>query len=429
MMKKSTRDVLVVGFALFAIFFGAGNLIFPPTLGIVGGQEWWKSTLGFLVTDPLLPILGIIATIRVGGQADDLGKRISPKFSAFLAAVCMLAIGPFFSVPRTAATTHEIATIQIFPNMPVWVTTVLFFALTLWLALNPSRAMDRIGKILTPALLVALTILIVGSFLYPDSAMAVRKPQNFFLIGFREGYQTMDALGAALMSGIAITHLISCGYDSTKERNRMALRSGIVAFILLAYVYAGLSFMGARLSSHFAIGTDRTLVLLESVRLLFGKPGALILGAGVSLACLTTSVGLTVACGNYFDQLTKGKLPYQKVVIISTLFSFFVSLLGVEGIIKSAVPVLQMAYPVMIVLIVLTFFDRHIRSSWTYTGAVIGAFAVSALETIGSFFIGMSSLVDALKALPFGNVGMEWLLPAAALSLLCTIVARMGKKA
>ena len=121
-----------MGFALFAIFFGAGNLIFPPSLGVIAGKHWILAAFGFLLTDPVLPILGVIATSKAGGKAEDLGKRVSITFSRTLGAISILVVGPLFSIPRTAATTHEIAIQPNLSNVPLIVTSIVFLCLLIY---------------------------------------------------------------------------------------------------------------------------------------------------------------------------------------------------------------------------------------------------------------------------------------------------------
>ena len=301
--NKSIKDIIIVGFALFAIFFGAGNLIFPPHIGVMAGKRWYEVMLGFIMSDPLIPVAGVIVTASVGGKADDLGKRVSPTFSKILGAVSILIIGPLFSVPRTAATTHEVAVRQILPNVPIQVTSivtsVIFFAITLFLVLNPGKVIDKIGKYLTPGLLIVLIIIIVTSIIKPMGQMQDTPVKPFFMIGFTEGYQTMDALGSALMSGIVITDLVRRGYTDKKEQFSAMIGVGIVTFILLAFVYGGLTFVGATAGEYFTEETPRVELLVGIVDRMFGSTGKVCAGLVVSLACLTTSVGLTATCGNF----------------------------------------------------------------------------------------------------------------------------------
>ena len=430
MNKIKKKDIITCGFALFAIFFGAGNLIFPPYLGVLSGDRWYESMIGFLLTDPALPVIGVLVTMKLGGRADDLGKRVSPKFAKLIGMVAILLIGPLFAVPRTGATTHEIFTQPLFgSNIPIIVTALVFFALTWWIAINPNKVIDYVGNILTPVLLVILAVIVVKSIATPPGQTITTDASGLFSLGFKEGYQTMDALGAALMAGIVSTDLIRRGYTDEKTKLKAGIGVGLVALVLLAFVYGGLTYAGATVGDFYNAATPRTDLLIGMTTLLMGDIGKLALGVAVALACLTTSSGLISTCGNYFSTISDGKLEYKKVVTVATIVSLVISLLGVESIIAIAVPVLTIIYPVVIVLIFLSIFDKKIKYNWTYTGAVVGAFAVSLLEGLGLFgqMTGISGLVglgNVINVLPLAKDGFGWIIPALLGSILFTLISK-----
>lgn len=424
------KDIITCGFALFAIFFGAGNLIFPPYLGVLSGDRWYESMLGFLLTDPALPVIGVLVTMKLGGRADDLGKRVSPKFAKLIGMIAILLIGPLFAVPRTGATTHEIFTQPLFgSNIPTIATAVIFFGLTWWIAINPSKVIDYVGNILTPVLLVILAVIVVKSIAAPPAQAVATDSAGLFSYGFKEGYQTMDALGAALMAGIVSTDLIRRGYKDEKTKLKAGVGVGLVALVLLAFVYGGLTYAGATVGKFYTADTPRTELLIGMTSLLLGDIGRVALGVAVALACLTTSTGLISTCGNYFSTITDGKLEYKKVVTVATIVSLAISLLGVESIITIAVPVLTVIYPVVIVLIILSIFDKKIKYNWTYTGAVIGAFSVSLMEGLGLFgqmsgINGLVGLGKIVSILPLAQDGFGWIVPAIISSAIFTIISK-----
>ncbi|NEZ46804.1 branched-chain amino acid transport system II carrier protein [Clostridium niameyense] len=422
--QKRFNDVFVLGFALFAIFFGAGNLIFPPSLGLAAGKHWPLAALGFLLTDPVLPILGVIATSKAGGKAEDLGKRVSPTFAKALGALCILVVGPLFSIPRTSATVYEIAVKPFMPNSPIIITSVIFFILTYLFVVNQNSVMEKIGKYLTPALLIILTVIIIKSIIKPIAPMIDPKPNNFFLLGFREGYQTMDALGASLMSGIVLTDLIYRGYKERKDQEVMTNKIGLVAGALLLFIYGGLTYVGATGGDLFKPGISRVDLLLGLVTKLFGTTGAVATSIVVSLACLTTSVGLTATTANYFNSISKGKISYKFMSIAVVLCSLFLSLIGVEGLINIAVPILATIYPVIIVLIVMTLFDKYIPNGNTYTGAVLGAFLVSFVINVNDATGLLGGPMKVVKKLPLFEGGFPWILPAVVLGIIFMIYGK-----
>ena len=436
MSRKKIIDIIICGFALFAIFFGAGNLIFPPYLGVISGNNWGIANIAFLLSDPLLPILGVIVTALLGGQATDLGKRVSKHFSIIIGAISIILIGPLFAVPRTGATTHEIFVQSFVPSAPQWITSLIFFGLTLYIAIHSHTVIDAIGKYLTPILLFILLLVFIAAVIQPNASFQTTTSTGLFSQSFKEGYQTMDALGAALMAGVVISDLTRRGYTEKKEQHQMMFGVGIVSFILLALVYSSLTYAGATVSTVYDSTVQRPALLIELIEQLLGSFGKVAMGIAVSFACLTTSVGLITTCGHYFSTLTNGKLEYKKIVVVSVVLSFLLSLLGVDALLQLAVPVLSAIYPMVIALIFLSIFDRYIVYNWTYTGAVVGAFFIGGIQAIhlfsqmqgGNF---LSELAAWTNTLPLNQFGFEWLVPAIIGSVVFTVISKftgMGHK-
>ena len=429
MSRKKIIDIIICGFALFAIFFGAGNLIFPPYLGVISGNNWGIANIAFLLSDPLLPILGVIVTALLGGQATDLGKRVSKHFSIIIGAISIILIGPLFAVPRTGATTHEIFVQSFVPTAPQWITSLIFFGLTLYIAIHSHTVIDAIGKYLTPILLIILLLVFIAAVVQPNAGFQTTTSAGLFSQSFKEGYQTMDALGAALMAGVVISDLTRRGYTEQKEQHQMMFGVGIVSFILLALVYSSLTYAGATVSTVYDSTIQRPALLIGLIEQLLGSFGKVAMGIAVSFACLTTSVGLITTCGHYFSTLTNGKLEYKKIVVVSVVLSFLLSLLGVDALLQLAVPVLSAIYPMVIALIFLSIFDRYIVYNWTYTGAVVGAFFIGGIQAIhlfsqmqgGNF---LSGLADWTNTLPLHQFGFEWLVPAIIGSVVFTVISK-----
>ena len=429
MSRKKIIDIIICGFALFAIFFGAGNLIFPPYLGVISGNNWGIANIAFLLSDPLLPILGVIVTALLGGQATDLGKRVSKHFSIIIGAISIILIGPLFAVPRTGATTHEIFVQSFVPSAPQWITSLIFFGLTLYIAIHSHTVIDAIGKYLTPILLFILLLVFIAAVVQPNASFQTTTSAGLFSQSFKEGYQTMDALGAALMAGVVISDLTRRGYTEKKEQHQMMFGVGIVSFILLALVYSSLTYAGATVSTVYDSTIQRPALLIGLIEQLLGSFGKVAMGIAVSFACLTTSVGLITTCGHYFSTLTNGKLEYKKIVVVSVVISFLLSLLGVDALLQLAVPVLSAIYPMVIALIFLSIFDRYIVYNWTYTGAVVGAFFIGGIQAIhlfsqmqgGNF---LSELAAWTNTLPLNQFGFEWLVPAIIGSVVFTVISK-----
>lgn len=430
MSKKHITDILICGLALFAVFFGAGNLIFPPYLGVISGKNWPIANFAFLLSDPLLPILALIVTSYLGGNAIDLGKRVGTYFSITITSVSILLLGPFFAVPRTGATTHEIFVQSFIPSAPQWITSLIFFGLTLYISMNSNTVIDAIGKYLTPILVAILIIVFIAALIQPNSSFSDTTTTQLFSKSFKDGYQTMDALGAPLMAGIVISDLKRRGYTSKKEQMNMMIGIGLVAFILLTFVYSSLTYSGASVSSFYDPTVQRPALLISLIEHLLGSFGKIAMGIAVSFACLTTAIGLTSTCGHYFSTLANEKLTYKQIIYITVTIEFLLSLLGVDFLLKLAVPVLSAIYPMVIALIFLSIFDKYVVYNWTYIGAVVGAFSIGIIQSIhlfskmqgGKVF---QQLSDWTHTLPLSQFGFEWVTPSIIGAIFFTMISKL----
>lgn len=431
-MKKKLLDTIIIGFALFAIFFGAGNLIFPPYLGVTAGENWGIATFAFLISDPLLSIIAVMVVAALGGSALNVGRRVHPLFASALAAICVLLIGPIFAVPRTGASTHEIFVQSYFPEAPQWITSLVFFGIVLWITYKENSVMDAIGKYLTPILLLILFLIFVGAVLQPNASFAAPDRTGLFAQGFKEGYQTMDVLGAPLLAGVVMKDITRRGYLNKKDQFRMMFGVGIVAFALLALVYSTLAYSGASMSTVIDTTAQRAAMLTTIVKNLLGSWGQLAMGLAVCFACLTTAIGLTTTCGQYFEEVSKGKISYKKTILVTVAVEFIISLVGVDSLINLAVPVLTFIFPIMIALILFSAFDRYIPYDWTYLGAVIGAGIIGLVQGINTLsqLLGGNLLGDAVKLIgtfPLATYGLEWIVPTFIGAILFTIAAAILK--
>ncbi len=418
MNKKRNFDVVLVGMALFAMFFGAGNLIFPPYMGFLSGSVWSIALLGFLITGIGMPLMGIIAAARAGGTIEHLAGRVGPRFARVLSIVVILAIGPLLAIPRTAATTFEMGVRPNLPWLPPAVSSVLFFGITLFFALNRKTVVDKIGKFLTPFLLVTLVTIIVKGIVSPLGPLNPGVIDTPFSSGFREGYQTMDALASIVFAEIIIVALVYKGYRGVRDQVKLASLAGVIAASGLGLVYGGLMYLGATSRSLFAADIERTSLLIGIAEGILGSAGKVALGIAVSMACLTTSIGLTATVGDYFNGITKGKIRYKPICIATVVFSGVFATVGVTKIVQIAVPLLVLVYPVAIILILLTIFGRRAIPRSVYIGAICGALATSVFDALTAAGLPISALNALIAKIPLAADGFPWILPAA----LCGIV-------
>ena len=410
---KKTVDTLVVGFALFSMFFGAGNLLFPPYLGLISGEHWLTSFVGFALADVGLALLVIIAAAKVNGKFGNILIRSGKRLSVIIGAASVLCIGPLLAIPRTAATTYEMGIQPIFGtsgNIASIIVSVIFFGLTLALTIRPTKVVDIVGKVLTPLLILSLIVLIILGIVNPigDISPNVLIDKNLFAEGVSQGYLTMDALASGVFAGIIISAIASKGYNNPGERVKLTIKSGLVAGIALALIYGGLTYLGATLSNKYGIDTPRALLMVEISSALLGNTGKVLLGVIVSLACLTTSIGLTSATGEYFSEATNGKLKYETIVIAVCVFSAVISNFGVGAIIQLSAPILEIVYPVFMALVLLSLVCHNVKNDNVFKGAAYVTLVVSLLSVSN----GLWKVAPFMEKLPLASLGFSWVLPA-----------------
>ena len=414
--KGSFKDVIVFGFALFAMFFGAGNLIFPPYLGIITGPEWLTAFGGFTFADAGLALLAVMATAKYDGNVIALFRRAGGKLAIVLGCADILCIGPFLAIPRTGATTYEMGIMPLLGNtIPIAVFAAIFFIITYVLTIKPSKVVDIVGRVLTPALLIALAVIIVKGVVSPLGPV-VDEPmiEGVVAEGIAQGYQTMDAFAAIALASVLIVSLNEKGYNTVSDKLKAIMKSGVLACVGLALVYGGLCFLGATVSTMYGVDAQQSQVIVNITEGLLGQTGKMILAVCVSLACLTTSIGLTSATGQFFEKLSGGKLKYKTVVLAVCIFSACMASIGVGGIIKVASPVLSIVYPPTIVLVILAFFTEKIQNDNVYKFAVYTSLIVSILTVIQSYGVAM----PFLDYLPLKEFGFNWVVPVIVAGLI-----------
>ncbi len=396
------------------MFFGAGNLIFPPTLGRAAGFDFIFAMIGFILTGVGLPLLGVIAVAKSEGGIDHIARRVDPIFATLLSIVIMLAIGPLLAIPRTCATTYELGIQPLAPWLGSWIFSFIYFGAVLFFALNPLSVIDRIGKILTPLLLIALLTIIGVGMVHPIGALGRGTIDHAFGKGFIEGYQTMDLMASVIFGIIILNDVRSKGVFEKGSQLKSIVCAGMIAAAGLAVVYGGLVYLGATTAG---VGREFTRTELVSfiASSVLGRWGGIALAVAVSMACLTTAIGLTVICGEYFNKITRGRLNYKAVCIVVAGMSLVFSNAGVEEIIRIAVPPLVALYPVVMVLVFLSLMSGWFANRNIWRGAVFGAFTVGILEASKAMKITVPAGEWIYEILPLTDQGLGWLVPAILL--------------
>ena len=419
--KKLVTDSIVVGFALFAMFFGAGNVVFPPYIGMHAGEQWANGFLFYFIADIGLALVAMFAILHAGG-ADNITGRIGHVASKVLMCAVILCIGPMVAIPRTAATTLEMSVTPFFSGMSPVVFSIIFFAVILLLSIKQSAVIDIVGKILTPALLIGLLILIVKGFVSPigDIVDTGVSASEVTVNGIKSGYQTMDVLAAMAFGIIILSSADEKGYTDSKSAAKMIGIAAALSGVLLLIVYFGLTYLGATASTVFPTDISRANLVIGIVELLLGKAGLIIFAIVIALACITTAVALVSSAASFFAKLANDKISYGVFVVVICVSSAVISNLGLDMIIAIATPVLDIVYPPMLVLILLSWFGDKLHKS-VYVSSVAGSLIASVLATASLY--GMN--VPVIDSLPLASLGLGWLTPAAVFGLVAYLVSKV----
>lgn len=421
MKKLNLTQMVSISLMLFAIFFGAGNMIFPPAMGQLAGENFLPALLGFIVTDAGIAILGITAIVLLGNSMKDLGNLVSEKFAKFLPIIVYLLIGPLFALPRTGSVSFELAVLPFTngENTMIYsiVFTTIFFVVTYFLSSNPKKIVDIVGKILTPVLLVSIGAMFIASFMSTSNGSiaygTLQVPTGEyatipFFKGMIEGYNALDGPAGLAFAIIVITAIKGYGIDDKKQIAKYTVICGIGSAVLLSVVYFALTYIGAITGTPFANGG----ALLGAVtNHLFGDLGVIVLGIAVLLACLTTSIGLTTSFADYFAN-EYPKVSYKKIAAGVCFFSFIIANIGLSQLISISLPILIMVYPVSVVLLMLSFIRKYIGNrKMVYILGMTFTFIIAFVDGMNSANISLGFISDIVKSLPLNSLSLGWLIP------------------
>lgn len=433
-------DILVIGFALFAMFFGAGNLIFPPMLGYTYGNKWLIAAIGFTIVGVGLTLLAVVSMAKRQGNIFTFTSLAGNKLSKAIILIIALCIGPLGAIPRTAATSFEMVQSAGF-NINIFVFTLIFFGLSLFLALAKNSVVDMIGKFLTPLLLISLLIMIIVGVASPIGQIKEidLNVGKIFSDSMLEGYNTMDALAALAFTPIIVESVVKKGYKN--QLLKKTIQASLIAVLGLAFVYISLTFLGASVST--SIDTDSRVTLLNYIaEKILGDKGKFVLIIAIIMACFTTSIGLISSISNIFSEFTKDKVSYKFFAIIIALVSLLLSALGVESIIRLTGPFLQFVYPLAVILVIFNLIGKDhinkivIRNSFIVVAIVsfLDAF-VSLMEILSDMFNVNISILKALesilkgfvKIISLNIVDFPWVVPVLVTIIITSLYLKLNK--
>ena len=420
-----TKETLITAFALFSLFFGAGNLLLPPLLGYNAGEDWMWVTFGFMITAVVIPILGILAHARLQGTMYDFGKKVSPAFSTVY-CITVYLISVTIPSPRTASATHEMAIYPAFGTSPL-VTSSIYFVLVLIFVLNRSKILNFIGKFLTP-LIVLMLFAVIGIGLFTSDGLMNESSFDASVVkGVLEGYQTFDAIGAVVVGAVVIISLNLKGLTSFEAKKRIIRKSGFIAGLGLLLIYAGLisvgSFFGSDIQIDNALSSDMQRAnLLRGISIAsLGAFGNKILSILIALACFTTAVGIVTGTADYFKGLFKGS---QNVYVITGILACCVGVLigqlDFHSIVVIAIPALMFIYPITIILILLNVLPEKLASAKVFKAVVVTTMVFSVPDFLAT--IGLEETVSNVQNyIPLSTYSLGWVLPATAVFVLINL--------
>ncbi|WP_010288889.1 branched-chain amino acid transport system II carrier protein [Kurthia massiliensis] len=446
-MNKSSisfSTYALIGTMLFGLFFGAGNLIFPIQLGQLAGNNFWPALIGFLVTAIGLPLMGILAIGLTGSNGlRDLGSRVHPLFGLVFSVALYLTIGPFFAIPRTATVPFSVGFEPFIGKEHVTLFLALFslvfFVIVYYFSLNPAKIMDYIGKYLTPAFLIFLFVLIIISIIKPMGSFegAVGDYVNHsFITGFKEGYNTLDALASLAFGIVVINAIKQQGITDKKQIANATWKAGLFAILLMGVIYGFITYMGATSVSAVGSFENGALIFAAVADHYFGSFGAVLLAIIIVLACLKTSIGLITSCSEFFHEVYP-RISYKWYVFILCIVSFTIANFGLNNIITYAVPVLMFLYPLAIVLIILALLSPLFKARRpVFATAMFFTFFISIIDgynaLIGSVPEWKVSFLQKIAqfyadTLPFYDLGLGWIVPAVVGAIIGYMYALIKK--
>lgn len=412
-------DAMIVGFAMFATFFGAGNMIFPPFLGRLSGEQWFIGFLCFILADAGLAIMTVLAMIRLDGSIWAVFRRLGKIPSKIVTVTAMFIVGPALCIPRTCATTFEMGFLPFFPSLSPWIFGAAFFSVVFVLIMHRTKVVDIIGKYMTPILLISLAALVIRGAVVPigeiQGGTTLISTANE---GFLAGYQTMDVLGALAFSLIVIRDVRTKGYNTHRSSMSIVLWASLVTFTGLFLVYGGLCYLGATSSSLDLGEFNQASLLVTITQRLMGNFGMALLSVIVLFACLTTAIGLASSSGDFFYHLVNKKIHYKWIVALTCAAGVVISNVGISAMIALATPLLNILYPLLLTQIILCFFNEKIKKDSVFQGAALGALVVCILAVAADY----GAPTGFVYSLPLSSLGLYWILPAAVGAVLGSLI-------
>lgn len=428
--QLTKRDIFALGFMTFALFVGAGNIIFPPQVGFEAGSHVWLAAIGFLITAVGLPVLTMVSLARVGGGIGALSAPIGRWGGLVVATICYLVVGPLFATPRTAAISYELGFAPLLAaanqHYALFFYSLIYFSLVVVFSLYPGKLLDTVGRFLAPLKIISLAVLVVTAIFKPAgiSSPATESYQHAALAnGVVNGYLTLDTLGAMVFGIVVVNAIRARGIQDKRLLTRYTMIAAFMAGIGLTLIYLGLFRLGASSGGLVQQGSNGAVILQAYVFHTFGNTGRLFLATLIFIACMVTAIGLTCACAEFFS--TYLPYSYRSIVCSLGLCAMLFANLGLDELIKFSLPILNAIYPPCIVLIVSGFTWRWWRnSSIVIVPTMLTSLLFSIIDELKKTPIA-HYLPEIFNQLPLVNLGLSWLLPTCIVMLFAAILDRV----
>lgn len=433
--KLPFSKILIIGLMLFAMFLGAGNVIFAPIVGQQAGTSTWIAMGGFLITGVGLVLLAIIALTRGGGTVEKLAGRVHPKFATVFSILLFLALGPFYVIPRTTSVVYEIAIKPVVgpenTSLYLFIFSFIFIVFTILLSWNTTKFVDRLGKMITPVFSILLLVLVITSIINPMGEIGAPQEEylsGVFLKGFTEGYYTMDVLAAFVFGGIFIKSIKGYGIKSEQEVSKLFIKAGVIATVGLVALQISMAWIGATSVDAIGFKDNGGEVLAQSSEYLLGSAGIYIIGLVILLTGITTNVACLGAVSEYFDRI-QSSVSYKKWIIVFAILSLIFTNFGLNTILTMASPVLLLLYPLAIALIVLIFTNNFFNGYQSvYVGTIIGVSVIAILDAVKEAGFAVDVIDSYFSFIPLFSNGAGWIVTGILGFIIGFIVAKIKKE-
>ncbi len=375
-------SVFTTSLTIFAMLFGAGNLIFPLRLGVDSHGHILPVFLGFLCTGIILPVLGLIGIVLFDGNYNTFFNRLGSVWGQIIILLCMIIIGPGLVMPRITGFVYEM--VRPFMRSSSLITFVILFSAIVFLATyRLNRVLDIIGKFLSPAKLTSIIGLITVGAIVGGSLTPEPVPLGaLFITALKGGYYTLDLLGTIFFGAIIVKLLARYSTEITSQKQAAFITglSGIFAGLLLGIVYLGITLLGAWHGKGLEDLNPGQIFNIIAFRIL-GNGGAAAVALIITLAGLTTLVSLTLVVSDYIQKLSKNRLSFQAIVLGVLTLSGVLASFGLGEILSKSEPVILVVYPLIITTTICNILYKLCGFTWIKTPV-----ALTGLATIWFMF-------------------------------------------